>query len=340
MLLKNHKKQLIVPYRARLLLLLITAIPLFACEAPLNLKGVESSKSSPIRRTDIFMAATTSGGKSIIVGSEGLVVTAEAGTRNWQRDQVATKPTFIDITSCRQGLLAAVTMEGDVWISADHANTWSAHDLGTSEIPQGLTCDPLGGIWVVGSFGTILSSSDSGNTWVAHSLDEDIILSTVQFIDERNGFIMGEFGTVLITRDGGSNWELGEPVPNEFFPLSSIFKDTEYGWVTGLNGTIYSTLDGGATWRQEKTHTNAALFGVSIINDTLITVGNYGTVFHKNVGSDPNTGWEPLEIPIESRFFFRVIHPLDNSKIIIAGGAGSLDVIDLKNTSLVDADIN
>lgn len=317
-------------------ILLLSLLFLSACEAPLVLDGVESSKRSPILRTDIFMAATHTAEKSIIVGAEGVILTAASGTIEWQRTQVEGKPTFIDVTRCNQGVIAALTMEGVVWMSTDQAQTWSPSQIGTPEVPQAITCNKKGVIWVVGSYSTIFSSSDAGMNWVSHSLKEDMILSTVQFLDESKGVITGEFGTVLLTRDGGETWDFGEPIPNEFFPITGVFKDDQNGWVAGLNGTIYSTADGAASWQQEKTAIKAPIYGMSIMNDEIIAVGDYGSIIHKKISFDKNNEWRPLDVPITSRFFFRVTHPLENNKIIIAGGAGSLDIVDLSNANTMN----
>ena len=324
----------------RIYFVLLTAIVLIGCEAPLMLDGVDSSKKSPIHRTDIFMAATHGAEKSIIVGAEGIILTAISGTSEWQRTQVEGKPTFIDVTRCDQGVIAALTMEGIVWTSTDQAQTWSPHQIGTPEIPQAITCNKKGVIWVVGSFSTIFSSSDAGVNWVSHSLEEDMILSTVQFLDESKGVITGEFGTVLLTQDGGETWDFGEPIPNEFFPITSVFKDDQNGWVAGLNGIIFSTVDGAASWQQEKTTINAPLYGMSIVNDEIFAVGDYGSIIHKNINNDIKNDWQPLDVPTTSRFFFRVVHPINNNKIIIAGGAGTLDVVDLANVNLKNVEIN
>ncbi len=323
----------------RPLFLLITTTLLFGCEAPLVMDGVLSNKVSPVRRTDIFMSAVTSGNKSIIVGSEGVVISADSGTNGWQRNQLEGKPALIDITSCSQGLLAALTMGGEVWTSTDQAQSWKSHRLATEEVPQAITCDKEDVIWVVGSFSTILSSSDSGESWISHSLEEDMILSTIQFLGESKGIITGEFGTVLVTEDGGETWNFGEPIPNEFFPLTSIFKNSQQGWVAGLNSIIYSTIDGGNSWQLQETASTAPLYGLSILNDEVIAVGDYGTIIYKNINSKSNNLWEILDVSVQSRSFFRVSMPLNDNKMIIAGGAGTLELIDLGKNNIKGVEI-
>ena len=326
--------------RMRICLLFLLSFPVLSgCEAPLVLDGVNESKQSSIRRTDVFMGAADNGEKSVIVGSGGVIVSAKSGAGDWHRTQLDGRPVLIDITVCQNDGFAALSMEGQVWTSDREARQWTQHQLPTPEIPQAITCDNKGAIWVAGSFISIFSSRDGGESWTDHSLNEDMIMSTVQFVDDLKGFITGEFGTVLVTRDGGETWEFSEPIPKEFFPLAGIFKDAKTGWVVGLNGTIYSTKDGALSWQQEEINVRAPLFGVSIINDQIIAVGDYGTVIHRSI-NDAGSNWEILEIPIQSHFFFRVSLPLKNNKMILAGSAGSLRLIDLAQINLSKAETN
>jgi photosystem II stability/assembly factor-like uncharacterized protein len=323
----------------RLIYILMLLVFLTACEAPLVLDGVEASKKSNIRRTDVFMAAGDNGNKSVIVGSEGLVMMADSGADNWTRSELDGRPVLVDVTSCPNGIFAALSMEGTVSVSEDDGKTWVQNKLDTPEVPQAISCDPKNRLWVVGSYSTILSSTDNAKSWSSHSLEEDMILSTVEFLDENKGIITGEFGTVLMTENGGESWDFAEPIPKEFAPLGSIFIDSQHGWVVGLNGTVYSTADGGGSWQQEKTGVVAPLFGVSIANNHVIAVGDAGTIIQRDINAAGDS-WQALDVPITSRFFFRVVLPLQNKKLIIAGGAGSLEVVDLHNVNFINVDIN
>lgn len=323
----------------RLIYILSILIFLTACEAPLVLDGVEANKSSNILRTDIFMAGDDNGSKSVIVGSEGLIMVADSGSSNWKRNKVDGNPVLVDVTSCPNGMFAALSMEGTVDVSEDDGKTWIQNKLDTQEVPQAITCDPKNRLWVVGSFTTIFSSSDNAKSWTSHSKDEDMIMSTVQFLDENKGVITGEFGTVLMTENGGETWDFAEPIPKEFAPLGGTFLDSQHGWVVGLNGTIYSTSDGGASWQQEKTGVDAPLFGIAIANDHLIAVGDAGTIIQRDINASGDS-WEALDVPITSRFFFRVVMPLQDNKMIIAGGAGSIELVDLGNVNFLNVEIN
>lgn len=306
--------------------LVFVSLSLAACEAPLILDGLQETSHQPIRRTDVFMAATEKNNTMIVVGSEGVVLSAEKGTTDWTRYQIPEKPSLIEVATCPNGLLASLSMEGDVWTSKDDITKWSAQSLGTPEVPQALTCDASNTLWVVGSFSTILSSTDAGKTWIDASLGEDTILSTVQFVDEQTGYITGEFGYVLKTENAGQSWEFLEPIPNEFSPLAGYFTDGDHGWVTGLNGTIYETRDAGGSWEKTETNTSAPLFGVTEVSDRVIAVGDYGTVIEREKASVSD--WRTMPMPVESRFFYRLNQKVNGTKVLI-GGAGMLSLVDL-----------
>ncbi|MFK8068539.1 MAG: WD40/YVTN/BNR-like repeat-containing protein [Gammaproteobacteria bacterium] len=276
------------------------------------------------------MDSTTYDGNTIIVGYEGLVLTAKTGSNEWSRFQVEGKPSFIDVAACGSKV-AALTMGGEIWVSDGKSNNWTGQKIGTVEVPQALTCDQKEVLWTVGSFSTIYSSEDSGKTWVNHSLEDDIILSTIQFLDDKKGIITGEFGTVLFTEDGGETWDFGESIPKEFFPLASTFKDAQRGWVVGLNGIIYFTEDGGSNWNQQPTDTVAPLFAIQVIEDQLVAVGDDGSIIHNDVDSSQNQNWKVLNTETKSRSFFRVIEEINQEQIIVAGANGSLMTVDLEN---------
>ena len=119
-------------------------------------------------------------------------------------------------------------------------------------------------------------------------------------------------------------------VKGSIYTAEVLFIDDQHGWVVGLNGTVYRTQDGGTNWQQEETGTDAPLYGISLVNDTVIVVGDYGSIIHKNIEDNLDGSWKKLETPLKSRLFFRVVHPLENNKVIIAGAAGSLEIIEIE----------
>ncbi len=314
----------------RNLFILFAPLILMGCEAPLTLDGLDVTEKQSVRRTDIFMSAIDSDTTTVAVGSEGIILHAAKGTDKWQRHQISAKPSLIEITLCPNGTFAALSMEGDVWTAKENLSEWVNHPLGTPEVPQAIDCDQHNTLWVVGSFSTILSSDDVGKSWKDSSLGEDVILSTVEFVDQDNGFITGEFGTVLITNDRGQTWNFADPVPNDFSPLTSTFRDSSVGWIAGLSGIIYETHDGGQSWNKETTNTTAPLFGMTMMGDYIIAVGDYGTVIQKKIGNADE--WTPMELPVQSRFFFKLTEAVNQEKFLV-GGAGMLSLINLNESN-------
>jgi photosystem II stability/assembly factor-like uncharacterized protein len=294
---------------------------LAACESPLRLEQVEAEKAKPIRRSDQFQVAVASGSTVVVVGNHGLILTstdaATAATPTWSRQELAGWPSFIDLTACPDGTFAALAVEGQVWTSPD-GRSWTANDFKTEESAQALTCDPDNRLWVVGSFSSILMSADGGKTWEDHSVGEDFILTSIQFFDAQTGIVLGEFGNILRTTDGGETWELGEPMPDEFYPQTALFTDPQTGWVASLGGKIMHTRDGGATWEPQQTGSLDPVYALARAGDTLYAVGGAGSMFR--VEGD---AWVPVRHGQPVRLLLRVLLPIGD-KLLIGGAAGAL----------------
>ena len=182
-------------------LLVVGCILSSGCEAPLVLDEVETAEQSPVRRTDNFQAVSAFEQNIVAVGASGVILASHDDGATWQRQKIPSWPSFLDITSCSNGLFAALAFEGEVWLSSDAGLTWSQSKLTTEEAPQAIQCDPADNLWVVGSFSTVSISRDGGATWEVSSRDEDVIYTDIQFFDERTAYIAGEFGSLLKTRD-------------------------------------------------------------------------------------------------------------------------------------------
>lgn len=291
------------------------------CEAPLDLRAVEKSRLSTIRRSDVLQAASASGTSIVVVGSGGLVLRSADAGQSWQRAVLDGWPYLIDVNVCKGGLFAALSYEGDVWVSHDQGATWSRKSLDTGEQPQSITCDPTGRLWVVGSLMTIWASADVGETWSTTSLDEDVILTEIQFIDNDLGYITGEFGTVMRTEDGGKNWERLPPLPDEFYPQDMYFQDREHGWVAGLVGVILRTDNGGQSWQPEQTGTLVTMYGLELLNGRMFAVGGEGTILRLDGGQ-----WHAVDHGEPIRFYLRGIRSLSGDRLLVLGPNGTLKI--------------
>ena len=295
------------------------------CEAPLVLDEVEKTELSPLRRTDNFQAIGSFGQNIIAVGAGGLILTSADGGATWQRQEIPSWPSFLDITSCSDGLFAALAFEGEVWLSDDGGLTWSQSKLTTEEAPQAIQCDPADNLWVVGSFSTVSISRDGGANWEVSSRDEDMIYTDIQFFDERTAYIAGEFGSLLKTADAGATWESMPPMPDEFYPQSMYFEDMNKGWIAGLGGVVLETSNGGQSWQIQATGSLVTLYTLAKINGHVLVVGGEGTLFRYDGGK-----WMPVDHGQPFRLYLRGIQPLPDHRLIVGGPGGVLHVFSIE----------
>ncbi len=316
------------------MLVVLAVCFLAGCEAPLVLEGVEQEKNKSVRRSDNFLAMANNGDSLVVVGNRGATVISADGGGSWQRNDIPSKPFLMDISVCPDNSFVALDYQANIWLLSEVGADWVSKEMGTSETPQAITCDLKGRVWVVGSFSSIFRSDDFGESWSESSLDEDLHFTTVQFVDENNGLLTGEFGVVAKTTDGGESWEMLEPIPDEFYPHDAWFKSASEGWVVGLNGTVYYTNDAGASWQSQETGTSDPIYRVAADQGSLYAVGGNGLVLAcagcANEGVAAN--WQKVDHGLPIRFYLRGVAPL-NDKLWIAGGAGALYEVALKNTA-------
>ena len=310
---------------ARGCLLAVAVLLASGCESPLILDEVEKALQSPIRRTDNFQAVSAFQQNIVAVGSSGIILTSQDDGATWQRQQIPSWPSFLDITSCAGGLFAALAFEGEVWLSEDSGLSWSLSKLPTEEAPQAIQCDPSGNLWVVGSFSTISTSRDGGASWELSSLDEDIIFTDIQFFDARTAYIAGEFGSLLKTYDTGANWEFMPPMPDEFYPQSMYFEDQDKGWVAGLGGVLLATDDGGETWETQSTGSLVTLYTLVKSNGHVFVTGGEGSIFRYD-----GNGWSPVDHGRPFRLYLRGVEPLPDHRLIVSGPAGVLQIFSIE----------
>lgn len=307
----------------------VVLVTLAGCEAKLRLEAVDAARQEAIRRTDQFQAGVATADRLVIVATHGVIVTSSDQGTSWQRHELAGWPSLIDIAQCPNGELVALAFEGQLWISPASGDQWTMQKIDTDQTPQALTCDSRGQLWVVGSYSTILHSADGGKTWASQSLDEDLFLTSIQFLDANNAVAAGEFGTVIKTADGGATWTRLAPMPDEFYPEDTWFKDPMTGWSVSLRGRVVETRDGGDSWTLQPTPTLAPLFTLGAIGDVPYAVGGDGVILRFMDGA-----WQPLAYKDPYHLYLRVLLPLGD-KLLIAGGSGALRVLPAGTASAV-----
>ncbi|MBE9548800.1 MAG: hypothetical protein IMF09_05275 [Proteobacteria bacterium] len=325
MKLNNYVALISVRRCASTLLVILTAVLLSACESPLVLERVVEQRQQSLQRTDLFQAATANDNVLVTVGGYGVIVVSTDGGNNWVRQQLDSQPTLIDATTCPDGTLAALAIEGQVWVSDDNGNNWISHSLESIEVPQSLTCDPVNRLHVVASFSTIMMSPDHGGSWKTFSFDEDMIFTNIQFFDTTHGLVVGEFGSMVKTFDGGQTWEMAEPMPDEFYPMASLFLDMNTGWVAGLNGTVFHTTDGGGSWIKQDSETNAPLYRLVKSSSSIYVVGDFGTLLEYQAEEEGR--WVKSAIDVGTRSYLRATRAMPDGRLLLGGGAGVLKLV-------------
>lgn len=252
---------------------------LCACEARLNLSGVEDTLNQPIRRTDQLMVLEHVGETLVMLGNDGLLLRRPIEGEVWQRDQLGdadNHPDFISGAVCGDGSLVALSYQADVWHSRDQGESWQTYSLPTDEDVQDIDCTQSNELWVVGSFSTMLHSSAAGQEWEVTTLDEDAMLTAVTFSSAEQGYSAGEFGLLAVTKDAGDSWTVVDLIGDELYPLAVHFDLAGNGWVGGLQGVIMRSRDGGESWERTDTPTESPIYKFLMVGEKLIATGDQG----------------------------------------------------------------
>ena len=320
-------------HRAAVLLALVAAPLVAACEAGYSLDAVRAEAAKPVQRFDRLQALVGDGhgggGELLAVGSYGVVLRSSDGGASWERQVLPGGPPLIDIARCADGSTAALAFDGALWVqeaapsssssSASSPRDWQRRALPLRRAaPLALSCDPGGRYWVVGEFSAILWSGDGGESWVDVSLGEDALLTAIHFFDAQRAFIFGEFGTFLSSEDGGATWRARTPIAEDFYTQAAVFASPHEGWVVGVNGTIFYTGDGGESWQQEPAPTAAPLYGAVLHGGVPVVVGGLGTVLIRRGGR-----WSALPVEPPVRGYLRGVVSSGPDHLVVVGAGGT-----------------
>jgi len=166
-----------------------------------------------------------------------------------------------------------------------------------------------------------MGSHDGGESWTDKSIAEDAMFSRVQFLDRNHGIVTGEFGTVYKTADGGNSWQAANQIPNEFYPMASLFISVEKGWVGGLQGIIFYTEDGGRNWHRQESGTTAPIYTIFSVGRAIYAVGEQGTILTLSGNS-----WQVAESNLGFGYL-RAALALDGEQFLVAGGGGLIRLL-------------
>ncbi len=318
-------------------LLAVISFVFLGCEAELKLDQIDAENAKVVRRYDQFLAAARSDQGIVVAGAHGVILSSTDDGQSWRRTvlgdaSAAERPALIGTAACAGGAFVVLDYSRRIWLASGPEGPWEARELPIEDIPLAITCGPSDRLWVVGEFSMILFSDDLGESWNDRSVGDDFMFTTVQFVNDAFGVITGEFGRVYVTADGGDSWTESDPLPDEFYSQAALFTTPEEGWVGGLQGVILHTENGGRTWNREETEADVPIYGLVSDGDRLYAVGDHATLLRRVA--------ERWVVHKDEAYLFgylRAVLPLSGQRMLVAGGAGNLAVIDLPDAAHAQA---
>jgi photosystem II stability/assembly factor-like uncharacterized protein len=180
--------------------------------------------------------------------------------------------------------VVAVGVRGQIFTTTDAGNTWTPRTSGTSADLNAGDGYVTGPAWIVGSGGVILRSGD-GVTWTRRASGTTANLWGFAQLNQMNLYAVGAAGTILKSVDGGLTWAQRPSGTTQTLRAISISKQTQdHLLAVGLGGTILRSTDAGETWCPLHA-TNAALYGVEVVNNTeFLVVGAGGLLMRTTNG--------------------------------------------------------
>ncbi|HJV26441.1 MAG TPA: YCF48-related protein [Aromatoleum sp.] len=305
-------------WRARSLGALL-CVMLCGCGASANTSNIFDGGPNGVKRSDAFQAAADNGKTTVVVGATGVVLTSTDRGNNWSRQQLDPLSSFVGVAACADGSFAALDFFHRVWVADPTGYNWEARSIEEPVNPLAITCDGENRLWVVGGGSTIASSSDRGASWSTKIVGDDAMLASVQFVGPREGFITGEFGAVYRTDDGGATWKALPKIGEDFYPYAAVFADRDRGWVSGLAGVVMQTTDGGRSWSKRINEAGAPIYGLALDRGTPLGVGINGLVFRAS-------GDQWTLVDARNATYLRAALPFGDGRILVAGGAGGMEV--------------
>ena len=220
---------------------------------------------------------------------------------------------FNSITSPDGTNLVAVGNSGKLYRSASAGVSWISYTNGALN----MNCvTSLGNdIWIASDNGTVYKTLKTVSSVSSYSVGAAVNLYSVCFINANTGYVCGDAGNVFKTVNGGVNWTLSNSGISSVKLNSINFRDVNNGTAVGNNGAAYVTADGGVNWNSQASGTSYNLLKVKYFNDSLVAVGEYGTLITNTSGA-----WTGISTRINTDI--RGVTGMNMNDVHICGGGG------------------
>jgi hypothetical protein len=215
----------------------------------------------------------------LAVGSQGTVLW---GTNVFLWNSLTPKPTTNDLQGVcwDNGQFVLSGGNGTVLTSPDGTN-WTPRPTPTSAFLMSITAFP-GGLVSVGEYGTILTSTNGGTNWSAQVSGTTNWLSQVRWLHDRL-VAVGQNGC-LLTSTNATHWSTNVTGTTAWLNAADFLEDTWF--VVGNQGTVLGSPNG-TNWYNFGAITKKSLYGLTIYNGQLITVGSEGVILRSRLIPDP-----------------------------------------------------
>ncbi|MDQ3019318.1 MAG: hypothetical protein M3R36_01925 [Bacteroidota bacterium] len=220
---------------------------------------------------------------------------------------------FNSITTPDGNNIIAVGNSGKIYRSANGGVLYAEYIIGGLNL---YSVTSFGNdVWIAGQGGNIYKTLKTDSPIYTYNVGSAVGLNSITFINSNTGFTCGDNGSVYKSTNGGINWSISNSGVSSVKLNSISFKDVNNGTIVGDNGKVYVTNNGGASWTSQISGTTRNLLKVKYFTDSLIAVGEYGTILTNTKGS-----W--TDIVTRTTSDIRGVSGTNTSDIHVCGGGG------------------
>jgi len=271
---------------------------------------------------DMVFSIAMRGEQTWVAGSFGILV-KRTPQSPWKTISDTGGMAMLGIAFAPSGDGVAVGQTGSLYEVPAGYDTWTRHDVGTTERLFAVAASAKGEFVVAGSFGTILDRPSGSKQWhqvnTTWNSDTTPHLYGVVFADDTTAYVVGEEETVLAVKGGVAidTRDLGTPnkpkVPVGGTPMQAA--DAAAGIsgaapvepalfnIVKCGGTLYASGQQGllaikeptADWRTETIPGKPDFFGLACTPDGQLVGTSAGFLM---VGKHQNSGWTWQEMPV------------------------------------------
>ena len=264
-------------------------------------------------------------GNMIAAGENGTIL-HNNGNSTWLLSQQLTQTHLKAIQLIDQNNLAMVAETGQVYLSNNSGNTWTASsglpaDLSSAEDVH-FTSSTQG--WVTGSgynVSALYRTTDGGNTW----LPVPEILGAYTAVDVAGSTVWAAnvSGLFYISTDNGTNWVQGE-IPGSHQIRDMDFYNENTGYAVGLWGEAFRSSDGGLNWEILPTpNTLDDLTDIFLIGENELWVStNSNAVYYTSTGGQ---NWSVMEAGSAGNGYFSAVAASPEGDAWLVGYQGYIE---------------